>query len=628
MSTYPGDFASPVTSPRTDSTGLTVTGAASLTIKVVSTGWTGTYTQSGNNTFLGRAFNETTGVTSNVFPNMSSWVINGGNAILINTSTAAQYTLTAPVTGTSSGFVWVTQPSGSDFSNSGVIFNDLSGFPGTLNMWGNENTPNYRSYVGIKKFPTSGTALIQMTTGAGQASLPNVQKIVYIVSGALTQTTPVNFKVQTETATYTFDSHLFGIWAEQDAGQVLTFTGNITRQDTNAAYGPPTYNFFLHGNNTGANTISGVISSAAGMQALSIQKGGTARWVLSGNNTYTGGTGISDGFLRVTNASALGALGSGTVNSTGGTIELSGGISLNKAFNITSNDPGFANKRGAIQSISGSNTIPSTASVAVNTLSCSVGADSGQTLTIAAAVNGNASEFITRGEGTVTLSNGNNGFSGAFYAAANVTNVANVNSTPIPGSIGTSTSAINLANYAAGQGGTLRYVGTVETSTTRGLRIVRDGASTTGYVYTLENAGTGTGYWRFNSGANGFIYRDPWANDLTLQFAGSPASGQTSYFNLSLTDPSGGGKLNLLKTGSGAWRIGATTANTGTTEVNAGTLIGDHDSATPSARFGGGNVRLNSGGTLKTLTGTSQLGRMSYASGLRLNGGTLQIGGT
>ena len=52
------------------------------------------------------------------------------------------------------------------------------------------------------------------------------------------------------------------------------------------------------------NTISGVLADS-GSGILAVTKSGAGVWVLSGNNTYTGGTTINDGMLLVTQPGSL-----------------------------------------------------------------------------------------------------------------------------------------------------------------------------------------------------------------------------------------------------------------------------------------------------------------------------------
>jgi len=76
----------------------------------------------------------------------------------------------------------------------------------------------------------------------------------------------------------------------------------------------------LDGTSTAANTISGAIADN-GAGAMSLTKNGTGTWVLSGNNTYTGTTSMTAGTLTL---SGSGTFGTGSVNISGGTIDLGG----------------------------------------------------------------------------------------------------------------------------------------------------------------------------------------------------------------------------------------------------------------------------------------------------------------
>jgi len=88
----------------------------------------------------------------------------------------------------------------------------------------------------------------------------------------------------------------------------------------------------LTGSNSDENTIAAAIGDMGGATAL--LKSGAGRWVLTGDNTYSGGTTISAGTLQVGNGGATGSLGTGNVVNNGtlifnrsGTITNDGAIS-------------------------------------------------------------------------------------------------------------------------------------------------------------------------------------------------------------------------------------------------------------------------------------------------------------
>jgi autotransporter-associated beta strand protein len=75
----------------------------------------------------------------------------------------------------------------------------------------------------------------------------------------------------------------------------------------------------LRGTSTGANTLAQVISDVGGVTTLTKSDVGT--WVLSGGNSYSGGSTISAGTLQL---SGSGTLGSGGLTVSGGTLDLGG----------------------------------------------------------------------------------------------------------------------------------------------------------------------------------------------------------------------------------------------------------------------------------------------------------------
>lgn len=85
----------------------------------------------------------------------------------------------------------------------------------------------------------------------------------------------------------------------------------------------------LTGSNTGANTIVGDLqnSTAAGTGVLSLTKAGTGAWKLSGNNTYTGATVVTNGTLAITGATQA----TNSITFTGGSLGLDTGFPVTAA---------------------------------------------------------------------------------------------------------------------------------------------------------------------------------------------------------------------------------------------------------------------------------------------------------
>lgn len=96
----------------------------------------------------------------------------------------------------------------------------------------------------------------------------------------------------------------------------------------------------LQGNNTGANTIAAAIGDAVnvagtsgnlGSGATAITKNGNGTWILSGNNSFSGGVTINNGVLQIVSPASL---GTSTVNGAASIlVNGSGAVALGSAFN-------------------------------------------------------------------------------------------------------------------------------------------------------------------------------------------------------------------------------------------------------------------------------------------------------
>jgi autotransporter-associated beta strand protein/VCBS repeat-containing protein len=133
-----------------------------------------------------------------------------------------------------------------------------------------------------------------------------------------------------------------------------------------------------------------------------------SRMVLSGDNSYVSPTTITSGTLRVEHANGLGDTASGTIVSSGATLEISGGITIDEDLNISGSGVG---DKGALRSVSGDNTIAGFVNLLDQGGIETIGVDAG-TLSLTGQVMGN--EGLTKvGGGTLELAGtANNTFAG------------------------------------------------------------------------------------------------------------------------------------------------------------------------------------------------------------------------
>jgi autotransporter-associated beta strand protein len=185
------------------------------------------------------------------------------------------------------------------------------------------------------KFDTANVNSLFIGSTAGNALL--------LTSGGTIQTTSTVVNAETVNAPLVLEGGYTFTSGATSATATLTFGGGITPGPTTG-----TTTLTLNGNNTGADTIKGVLADhTTGL--LAVAKSGSGTWILSGANTYSGGTTVLAGTLEFDTAPTLNSnttfqvnggtlrfkvtTGSGTVGTgvtatvaSGATLELAGSI--------------------------------------------------------------------------------------------------------------------------------------------------------------------------------------------------------------------------------------------------------------------------------------------------------------
>lgn len=317
----------------------------------------------------------------------------------------------------------------------------------------------------------------------------------------------------------------------------------------------------------------------------------------SGDGTLT----VSDGTVRISNATALGSTTGGTTVSSGGTLDLAGGITVTGEA-LTLSGTGH-DSQGALHNFSGNNTFAGNITLAA---ASTVNTESGTTLTIGA---GGGTNTITNGGNTLTIDGaGDTVLNSAISGTGGLTKTGNGTTTSNVASTYTGTTNINdgtlLITNASALGDT-----TNGTSVTSGGTLdLSGGITVTGETLNLAGTGhAGQGALRSLTGSNAWNDNITLTDDATITSEtasttltiGADAGDNTitnggntitidgagdTFFNSQFSGTGG-----LVKNGEGTATLffgnnsdGALSVYTGSTTVNAGTLVTDlgNDGAT------------------------------------------------
>jgi fibronectin-binding autotransporter adhesin len=289
------------------------------------------------------------------------------------------------------------------------------------------------------------------------------------------------------------------------------------------------------------NTISGVISGPGSINR-SVSTGTAGTTILSGNNTYSGGTTLNNGFLAfgISSTGAAGAVtsgpaGTGVLTFNAGTI----GVSASGAARVVRN----AITVNSSFSTEGSNDLELGGDVALGGGTRTITTNNAGLTTLSGTISSTGGGLTKAGPGTLVLS-GTNTFTGAMSLNGGQVNFASINN------LGAGT-AVNFG------GGALQYAtGNTDDLSTRTVSF---------------NAGGGT--------------IDTNANDVTF------------------ANPVGNGGLGgLTKSGNGRLQLNGGGTHLGTTNINGGVLGVANSLAGAVNVNNGGAIAVNTTTTNGTLT--------------------------
>ncbi|MFZ1179929.1 MAG: autotransporter-associated beta strand repeat-containing protein, partial [Herbaspirillum sp.] len=370
----------------------------------------------------------------------------------------------------------------------------------------------------------------------------------------------------------------------QSGGTLLTTAGIVSTRNVNLA-GDGTIN-----NGGNVDTFSEVFSGAGSLIAAG---GGTT--ILTGDNTYAGGTTISAGTLQLGNGGSSGSIVGNIIDNAALVIKRSDSVTL---AGVISGTGTLTQAGGGTTILTGDNTYAGGTTISAGTLQLGDGGSSGS---IVGNITDNAALVINRGE-NVTLAGVISG-SGTLTQAGSGTTILTANNTYAGGttiSAGTLSIANDANLGAAGSSLTIASGGTL--LTTAGIVSARN-VNLTGNG-TIDNGGNVDTFSGVFSGAGSLTVAG--SGTIILTADNTYAGGTTiSAGTLQLGDGGGGGSI------------------VGNITDNAVLVIKRSDSVTVAGVISGSGSLTQAGGGTTILTGNN-----TYTGNTTVSAGTLLVNGS
>ena len=439
--------------------------------------------------------------------------------------------------------------------------------------------------------------------------------------------------------TSTTDSAYSGLITLAGATTINASNGNITLSNPGTITGA-TFGLTVTGNSN--VSIASIIGTTTG----SITKNGAGTLTLSGANTYTGGTNVTAGNLKVGSASALGASASSVTVAAGATLDLngqtitntnvlnlsgtgalsSGGALINSSTTAVSYSGQLAlNANATVNALNGDITFASNSNLNGRTFQLTV--DGAYNTTINSTNPSNTSQYMTfvkKGTGTLFLNSYNNSSTDAAGAGLTTLTVnagiVKIGHTQALGGNGNNPFGTTWSGYGASvvinNGGTLDLNG-IQYNKTPIVVLSGTGAAGTGGALTNSSAtaakmqgvylladnttissGNGGGLNISANSSNVYFFN---IRNKTLTLDGSDTSLNSTVSTAII------GTGSVVKTGTGTWTLNPN--NAGNNTVNYYYL--DYDSNTS---------------TYSTVAAPSTAASNFFSGNLNINQGTLRLG--
>ena len=386
--------------------------------------------------------------------------------------------------------------------------------------------------------------------------------------------------------------------------------------------GEVTNNGALAFNRSDTVTFGGAVSGTG-----SLIQSGTGTTTLTGTNTYAGSTTISNGTLQIGDGGTIGTLGTGAVtNNAALAFNRSDALSV---ANLITGTGSLAQNGTGTTILTADSSYTGGTTISAGTLQIG---DGGTTGGIVGDVTNNSSLAFNRAD-AVTFGGTISGTGSLVQLGAGITTLTGANTY----SGGTTISAGTLE---VGNGGTTGALGTGAVTNNAALRFNRSDTLTIANIISgtgsVTQFGTGT---TILTGTNTYTGGTTISNG-TLQIGNGGTTGSIAgdvfnsgslIFNRSDSLTFGGsisGSGGVAKDGTGTLALSGASTYSGSTIVNAGTLLVNGSLGTTAvsvsngATLGGigsiaGNVTLDSGATLApgTSPGTLTVGSLNLSSG-------------